>query len=99
MKKRLRKKLSKRVAPPKPDLKEILEHYSTTEPLTLEAMQEYLMDIFNSREARQAIIVGQYCSTQGYVERGGGDLKLCDDPNCKSCSAILRELKNLIYRV
>ncbi len=94
MKKRLRKRLLKKIAPPKPGLKEILEHYSTTEPLTLEAIQEYLMDIFKSREARQTTIIGQYCSTQGFVERGDGDLKLCGDPKCASCRAILAELKN-----
>lgn len=93
MKKRLRKKVLKRKGVTNPGLKEILEHYSATKPLTVEGIKEYFMDILKSKESQKSLVIGQYCATQGFIERRGEDLKLCTNPDCASCSAFWRELK------
>lgn len=61
--------------------------------LSLKSIEKYLLNIFDKKPKDELIRIGQYCITQGWVERIAGiDLKLCDNPECGSCSFIIKEL-------
>lgn len=65
--------------------------------LNLQELERYLLSIFNKKDKSKQIVIGQYCKTQGFVERiAGVDLKLCNDPECGSCSMIHKEIKKVI---
>lgn len=64
-------------------------------PLSLKDLENYLMGIFKDA-AKNNVVIGQWCRTQGFVERiAGVDLKLCSDPECVSCSMFITEIKKL----
>ena len=65
--------------------------------ISLKELENYLLSIFDKKDKSKQIVIGQYCKTQGFVERiAGVDLKLCNNPKCGSCSMIHKELKKII---
>ena len=64
--------------------------------LNLQELEKYLLSIFKDKDKLKQIVIGQYCRQQGFVERiAGVDLKLCNDPECGSCSMIHKEIKKI----
>ncbi len=64
-------------------------------PLSLKDLESYLMGLFKDA-AKNNVVIGQWCRTQVFVERiAGVDLKLCDDPECVSCSMFITEIKKV----
>lgn len=63
--------------------------------LSLKDLETYLMNSFKDA-AKNNVVIGQWCKTQGFVERiAGVDLKLCGDPECVSCSMFITEIKKV----
>lgn len=63
--------------------------------LSLKALEDYLMSIFNSRPKKNNIVFGQYCKTQGFVTRSSLNLMLCNDPTCGACNAMHNAIKEV----
>lgn len=70
--------------------REWVKHYDGS--LSLKDLENYLMGIFNDVPKHREVVFGQWCRTQGFVQRSSHDLKLCNDPNCASCQALGAEV-------
>lgn len=71
--------------------------------LTLEKLEQVMKDIiFDSIVLAPKIIMMRNCLTNGIIHSTEIDLKLCSNPECKSCQAfhkaIEEELKNITFK-
>lgn len=79
-----------------PGFKSLLGNTNTNKTLNLKDLEDYLMGIFSNVSDPANVVIGQWCKTQGFVERRPGfDLKLCSDPECVSCLMFITEIKKL----
>lgn len=61
--------------------------------LNLKSLEEYLLNIFKDKKNDKQIRIRQHCITQGWIERiPGVDLKICNNPECVSCSFLAKEV-------
>lgn len=76
-----------------PGLKEQILEGKT---LSLVNLEKYLMNIFKTKPADHNVKIGQWCRTQGFIERVAGvDLKICNDPECVSCSMFRKAINDI----
>lgn len=65
--------------------------------LTRESLEQWLMEIMDTKNKRKETVIFQGCLVQGGVSRSSSDLNLCNNPECVSCMVYHNLLKEMSH--
>lgn len=66
-------------------MKDTNSHQELPSSLTRKDLEEYIIEIFNSRPKERKVVGMRGCITYGAVTMNGDNDKICNDPECASC--------------